>query len=166
MEALLTAALVLAAPTPQLGGHEPVEWFADDRVLSCFPATLATSDTLVLTLGPGHGRELAIRRVSDNAWYFLVVGLPADDEPQLMSPERFEAARRVEIPAAFPVRAAGGPLEPMLDQPGKYETYVSDNLESKMGGHVCRFDYTGMRPDNAFKPNPHRGPATSGRRPT
>ncbi len=159
MNTILVAALLLTAQAAAPDDYEPAEWFSDSRVLSCSPHTLLASDTLVLKLGPGHGRELAIRRVSDNTWYFLVVGLPADDEPQLMTPDQFAAAQRVEIPATFQVRASGGPLESVLNHPGKYEAYVSNVLESEVGGHVCSFNYTGMSPNSSFKPKPLRGSA-------
>ncbi|MDR7134096.1 hypothetical protein J2X06_001280 [Lysobacter niastensis] len=158
MTNILVAVLLLAGQATG-SDYEPAEWFRDSRVLSCSPESLSVSDTLVLTLGQGHGRELAIRRVSDNTWYFLVVGLPADDESQLMSPDQFAAATRAEIPATFQARTSGGPLEPVLNRPGKYEAYVSDILESEVGGHVCSFNYTGMSPNNSFKPKPLRGSA-------
>jgi hypothetical protein len=159
MNTFLAVALLLAGQAAQLDDYQPAEWFTDNRVLSCSPKTLSASDTLVLNLGPGHGRELAIRRVSDNTWYFLVVGLPSEDEPQLMTPDQFAAAKRVEIPASFQARTSGGPLEPVLNRPGRYEAYVSDILESEVGGHICGFNYTGMSPNNSFKPKPLRGSA-------
>jgi hypothetical protein len=159
MKNILVAALLLAGQPPEFDDYEPAQWFTNSRVLSCDPDTLTASDTLVLTLGQGHGRELAIRRVSDNTWYFLVVWLPAENEPQLMSPEEFASASRVEIPASFHARASGGPLEPVLNRPGTYEAYVSDILESEIGGHVCSFNYLGMSPNNSSKPTPLRGAA-------
>lgn len=152
MNPFLAAALMLIGQAAQGEDYQPAEWFIDKHVLSCSPTTLSSSDTLVLNLGPGHGRELALRRVSDNTWYFLVVGLPGEDEPQLMTPDQFAAAKRVEIPATFQSSTSGGPLEPILNRPGKYEVYVSDILESEVGGHVCGFNYTGMSPNNSFKP--------------
>ena len=159
MNSILVASLLLAGQVAAPDDYEPAEWFSDRGVLSCSPDTLSASDTLVLTLGPGHGRELAIRRVSDNTWYFLVVDLHVDDEPQLMTPDQFAVAQQVEIPATFQARSSSGPLEPALHRPGKYEAYVSDILESELGGHVCSFSYTGMSPNNSFKPNPLRGSA-------
>ena len=162
MKCIFVATLLLAGQAPSLDGYEPAEWYTDSRVLACSPESLSSSDTLVLTLGPGHGRELAIRRVSDNTWYFLAVWMPAADEPQLMTPEQFAVARRVEVPAGFLVKASDGPLERVLNRPGKYEAYVSETLESEVGGHVCSFNYVGMGPHNSFKPNPLRGFGRSG----
>ena len=155
MKSILAAVLLLAAQADGLDGYEPADWSVDSRVLSCSPDSLSASDTLVLNLGAAHGRELAIRRVSDSTWYFLVVGLPPDDVPQLMTTEAFSMATRVEIPASFKTRAwaVGSPLESVLNVPGVYEAYVSDILESEVGGHICTFNYTGMSPNNSFKPN-------------
>ncbi len=149
MKSALIAALLFSGQAIDGDGYEPAEWFTDQRVLACAPATLSSKDTLVLTLGPAHGRELAIRRVADNTWYFLVVSSPADDEPQLMTPDEFFIAARVKIPATFEARTSGGPLEPVLNRPGRYEAYVSDVLESEVGGHVCRFDYVGASRDDS-----------------
>lgn len=146
MKNVCIAALLFAGQASDGDGYEPAEWLTDSHVLACSPTTLSASDSLVLTLGPGHGRELAIRRVSDNTWYFLVVGMPADDEPQLMTPDQFAMATRAEIPTTFKVRTPAGTLQSVLDRPGPYEAYVSDILESEVGGHVCRFSYIGIRP--------------------
>ena len=159
MTGIFLAGLLAIGQASGQDGYEPAEWFVDSRVLACAPSTVSASGTLVLTLGHGHGSELAIRRVSDNSWYFLVVGMPSEGEPQLMPPAEFAAAKRVEIPASFKARTSGGPLESVLNRPGKYEVYVSDILESEVGGHICRLKYTGMGPNNSFKPKPLRGSA-------
>ena len=159
MKSIVVAVLLLTGKVVPFNDYEPAVWDTDRRVLTCSPESLSSSDTLVLTLGQGHGAELAIRRVADNTWYFLVVGMPSPDEPQLMTPEQFAVARRVEVPAGFVARASGGPLEPVLNRPGVYEVYISDILESEVGGHICRVKYTGMSPNNSFKPKPLRGSA-------
>ena len=141
--------LLLASHALAAGDYQPAEWHSDDRVLSCAPKTVPADGTLVLTLGPGHGRELAVRRVSDGAWFFLVVGAPPYDVPQLMTTDEFAAAARVEIPASFQTRAwaVGAVMEPLLRHPGEYELYVSDILESEVGGYACGFSYQGMSPN-------------------
>lgn len=154
MKNVLLFGLFAAGHAMAQDGYEPAEWFADPHVLACSPSSVSAGRALVLTLGPGHGRELAIRRAADNAWYFLVVGLPEEGEPQLMTPAEFAAASRVEIPASFTVRTSEGAQQPVLNRPGKYEVYVSDILESEAGGHVCRFTYTGNRPGNSGTPKP------------
>jgi hypothetical protein len=160
MKSIFIAGLLLTGQATDGDGYQPAVWLSNQRVLACSPKTLEASDSLVLKLGPGHGRELAIRRVSDNAWYFLVVWLPPEGEPQLMSPEDFALATHVEIPASFKGRASvDDPLGPIFSRPGAYETYVSDTLESEEGGYVCSFKYIGMSPNNSFKPSPHQGGA-------
>ncbi len=54
----------------------------------------------MLELGPDHGRELGIRRHSDNTWYFLVVASPPDNAKVLMTPELFETKAQIKIPAS------------------------------------------------------------------
>ena len=160
MKGIFLVGLLFSSQATDGDGYEPAVRLSNQRVLDCSPQTIKAADSLVLALGSGHVRELAIRRVSDNAWYFLVVGLPPEDEPQLMSPEEFSAVTRVVIPVSFKARSsAEGPLEPILSRPGAHEAYVSDNLESEDGGYVCRFEYMGMSPNNSFKPTPLRGAA-------
>ena len=159
MKSIFFAAL-LTTSAAAADGYEPAVWSSNPRVLACSSDTLQASQPLVLSLGLGHGRELAIRRVSDNSWYFLVVGSPPDGEPQLMTPEEFSSASHVEVPASFKGRASvDGPLGRIFSRAGPYEAYVSDNLESEEGGYVCSFKYIGMSPNRSFKPNPLRGSA-------
>jgi hypothetical protein len=159
MKSIFLAALLATSPGAS-DGYEPAVWLSNSSVLACSPSTLRAPHPLVLSLGPGHGRELAIRRVSDNTWYFLVGHMPPDGEPQLMAPEKFAAATRIEVPTSLRGRASGvDSLSPIFSRPGAYEAYVSDNLESEEGGYVCSFNYTGMSPNKSFKPNPLRGSA-------
>lgn len=141
--------LLVAGHAMGQDGYEPAEWFVDGHVLACSPSSVAAGGSLVLALGPRHGREMAIRRVADNSWYFLVVAMPDEGEPQLMTPAEFALASSVEIPASFNVRTGEGTQQSVLSRPGKYEVYVSDILESETGGHVCRFDYTGSGADRS-----------------
>ena len=156
MKSILAAALFLTSQVAEFDDYDPAEWATDSQILACSPDTLSASDTLILDLAPNHGRELAIRRASDGAWYFLVVGLPPEDTPQLMTTDDFAEATRVEIPAFFATRAwaAGAQLEPIINTSGVYEVYVSDNLESELGGHICSFKYTGMSPNNSVRSFP------------
>ncbi|GAA5003159.1 hypothetical protein GCM10025793_08830 [Lysobacter lycopersici] len=95
-------------------------------------------NSLNLVLAAGHGRELAVRRVFDNAWFFLVVSGSNPDEPQLMPVDAFAASRSVAIPATV-ISVPSGKTSPerVFSGPGKYEVYVSDNLESEIGGFMC-----------------------------
>ena len=156
---ILTLVLLLFGQVSDVDDYAHADWLEDSRVLACSLDASSDSNALVLSLGPDHGRELAIRRVADNTWYFLVVGLAPKDVPQLMTPEAFSQALRVEVPTAFKSRAwtEGSALEPVVGLPGTYEVYVSDNLESEIGGHTCTFQHTGVGPNNSFKGMPLRG---------
>lgn len=106
--------------------------------LSCSPSVVKVGDSLNLTLAAGHGRELAVRRVSDDSWFFLVVSGSNPDEPQLMPVDAFAASRRVAIPATvISVPSGKASPEQVFSGSGKYEVYVSDNLESEIGGFMC-----------------------------
>ena len=121
MKSILLAALLTTNPVAA-DGYEPAVWSSNPRVLACTPGTLRASQSLVLLLGVGHGRELAIRRVSDDSWYFLVVSSPPEGEPQLMTPGEFASVSRVEVPASFKGRASvDGPLERIFNRAGSYE---------------------------------------------
>ncbi|NYZ63432.1 hypothetical protein [Luteimonas deserti] len=161
MKSILAAVVLISGQAVERDEHPSTVWGEEKSVVSCSPATLSASGKLVLSLAPDHGRELAVRRVSDNTWYFLVVGLPPTGVPQLMTPEDFAIAKRVEVPATFETRAWGAwaPLERVFNRPGAYEAYVSNNLESEDGGYRCSFYYMGMSPNNSFKPTPLRGAA-------
>ena len=117
--------------------YEPAVWMSDKRVLACSPARIEQRGTVTLKLGKGHGSELGVRRASDNTWFFLVVGMPSEDDPQLMTTDEFASATRVQIHGDFKSRSAPGKLEEIFAQSGKYEIYVSDVLESEEGGYRC-----------------------------
>jgi hypothetical protein len=119
--------------------YEPGVWSTNKNVLDCSQNTVAPDGTLTLKLGKGHGDELAVRRVADNAWFFLVVGMPPDEEPQLMETEEFALAKQVQIHGHFKSTSAPGKLEEIFSRQGKYEIYVSDMLESEVGGFRCSF---------------------------
>lgn len=98
----------------------------------------------MVTLAPGRGSELALRRVADNAWFFLVVSMPPEGYPQLMTPEQFESAVDVKLsPSLSWVQWAEGAKPESVFTPGRYELYVSEALESEIGGFRCRFTYGG-----------------------
>lgn len=124
---------------------EPTLVFEDSKQLQCSPKVLDPDDTLILTLGPMHGSELAITRVADRWPYFLVVRNPPGEMKPLMTPKQFKAATRVEIPVrieAFPW-VKNGKMERLFSKPGKYDVYVSEILESEVGGYSCTVEYRG-----------------------
>ena len=156
----IPAFLLLALALPCHAQMETV-WLKDQRILSCSPSKLHHTDVLKLELGPSHGRELGIRRHSDDTWYFLVVGGSPDKAKTLMAPETFETTKQVEIPVSTLVTDwATGKDALIFSSSGKYSIYVSDNLESEAGGYMCTVQYIGsMGPNNSFKPKPLRGSA-------
>jgi len=81
----------------------------DHRVLSCSPKTLHSGDTLKLTLGPKHGRELGIKDEHGN-FFFLVLESSDPRTFELMTPEQFKRARKVEI--STNLRAVPAPVTP------------------------------------------------------
>ncbi len=143
MTVLLSA--LFASSVSHAEGEAP--WSTNPRVLACAPEVLRSPAPLVLSLGPGHGRELAIRRVADDSWYFLVVQQPLKGAPLLMTPAAFARAERVEVPTSVAGRASVEyPQAPVVRTPGAYEVYVSDALESDLGGHVCTVEFLGASP--------------------
>jgi hypothetical protein len=114
-------------------------WSVNNRVFSCAPSTLRPGSDLQLKLAKVHGRELGVQRLVDNTWFFLVVASPPSGTPQLMSTKAFSAARTVRIPANYRTTNWGTQqIQTIFSQPGRYELYVSDNLESEDGGYKCK----------------------------
>ena len=124
---------------------EPPSIFAvDPQVLSC-PTMLRDGETLVLTLGPGHGSELGIVREESEVPYFLVVQSPPDEMRSLMARNEFGIATHVEVPSTatgFKWLGEGG-NERIFTTPGTYEVLISNSLESEEGGHMCVVEYLG-----------------------
>jgi hypothetical protein len=122
---------------------EDGQYIVSKKSLDCSPKILKGDQTLTLTLGPGHGSELAIRRLKGEVWYYLVMVGPDDEIKPLMTPEEYASARSVEIPAATKERRSGGSgiVERIFSKPGRYIVYSSDNLETEDGGYICVVDY-------------------------
>jgi hypothetical protein len=142
----IIAVLLFAFALPCHSQTETV-WLTDKRMLSCSPSRLHSAGVLTLNLGPGHGRELGVRRHSDDTWYFLIVGDPPEKSKTFMTPETFEAKRQVEIPASsITTEWVTGEDALIFSSSGKYSFYVSDNLESEASGYMCTIEYHRYRP--------------------
>jgi hypothetical protein len=118
-------------------------WSENGNILHCEPAVLYQGQSFVMSLGEGHGKELAIRRHFDDRWYFLVVDSAPETMKEFMSPSDFEKRTKVTISdetLGFPWESESK-NEVIFEQPGKYTVYVSDNLESDLGGYTCEIDY-------------------------
>lgn len=146
MKALIVIIVFLIVPIQALSQEaETMEeiWFIDDNVVSCEPKILREGQTLVISLGENHGKELAIIRDSDKRAYFLIVGLPPKEMKSLMTPAEFEKASSVTIDentVGLPWEA-NSVNEPIFVEPGSYTILVSDILESEIGGYKCSIEY-------------------------
>ncbi|WP_226705018.1 hypothetical protein [Microbulbifer elongatus] len=114
-------------------------WHKSESELSCSSTELNPSETLQVKLGGHHGSELAVYRHDDNLWLFMVVGSPPTGMVSLMSPQEFEGAKSFVIsPKTTGYRwDSVGANEVIFSKPGKYTLYVSENLESELGGYKC-----------------------------
>ena len=139
----IVAILLLLTSIAPGSAQDETTWIIDKNILDCAPRTLSDSGILTLRLGPGHGKELAIRRASDNAWFFLVVKSPPAEMRLLMSPESFNTATRVEIATSYKAMEwrSGSSEEPVFSSSGTYDVFTSDNLESETGGARCTVKY-------------------------
>ena len=136
----IVAACVLAIAIAQPAVAENAPWRINKDVLSC-PKVVNASQQFLIAVSPGAGRELAVRRVSDNAWFFLVVASPPDSQHNLLSPIELRHGKTVTIPLnlRWPKWTADAKLEPVF-QRGAYELYLSENLESEIGGYKCAIE--------------------------
>ena len=115
----------------------------DPKFISCSPKVLRPGQTLTLTLGPGHGAELAISRMAGEAHFFLVARDAGWEIPAgvTMSPEPFAKARTARISTDIfadyqTVR------QKVFTRSGKYIVSVGDNLESDADpGYRCEFEF-------------------------
>ena len=120
------------------------KFVTDSRFLKCTPSTLKGDQPLVLTLGPVHGQDLAIRRMTGNIWFDLIMASPPPPMKLLMSRQAFSEARQLIIPAdtiGYHWINGKGVGERIFAKPGRYIVYTSDNLESEDPGYKCIVNY-------------------------
>jgi hypothetical protein len=118
----------------------------NSRFLNCTPKALKGDQPLVLTLGPTHGQDLAIRRVAGDVWFDLVMASPPPPVKLLMSRKAFSEARQLTIPMDivgyhWNAKTGKGIEERIFSKPGRYIVYTSDNLESEDPGYKCSVNY-------------------------
>ncbi|MCT6700409.1 hypothetical protein [Rheinheimera sp. 4Y26] len=114
-------------------------WLESDEMVSCTPRELSRGDVLRVNLSGSHGKELALYRHDESLWLFLVVSSPPSTMKPLMSSQRFENVKQIEIASTttgYRWDNKGG-NETIFSKPGKYTLYVSENLESEGGGYKC-----------------------------
>jgi hypothetical protein len=112
------------------------------KLFDCSPKVLRAGQSVTLTLSGVHGRNLAIERLSDKSWHFIVVGLPDPGSKPLMTPDAYEKARRLVLPPNV-VGILGNKDPRVFTKPGRYTVYTSENLESEEPGYRCEIRYAG-----------------------
>lgn len=140
---LASLAVLLPTLIAPAVAQDQQRWVRDPQSLRCTPTELADGGVLQLDLGRSHGKELAIRRRSDGAFFFLVVANPPSDMKPLMSTSSFERAKEVLIPSTLVANEwrEGALPERVFAVPGFYDLLASDNLESELGGAICTIRY-------------------------
>lgn len=114
-------------------------WSESEKALSCSPKTIIMGESVEVKPGGHHGKELAVYRHEDDTWLFMVVGFPPEEMNSLMTPEAFKVAKSFTITkdtTGFSWGSGGG-NERIFSRPGKYTFYVSEILESEIGGYKC-----------------------------
>jgi hypothetical protein len=116
-------------------------WNVDPNILGC-PKILKANQTLTLTLGAGHGSELAIMRANGVDRYDLISRWTDNLKP-LMTGKQFASARSIKIPTTIKWHpyTTDARKDRVFAMPGWYIVYVSDNLEAGAGGYTCTFRY-------------------------
>lgn len=141
MNGLLKAALICASLCVLSADSTAEEvWRINPAILKCSPKVIRYGKQIKITLGKGHGRELAVKRDSFNLSWFLVVASPPRDMKSLMSPDEFARTKELTIPigtTGYRWDAKGG-NEPLFAEPGTYTIFASENLESEVGGYKCK----------------------------
>ena len=142
----VAAAIFAFLPSFAFSSSDDLEtpWTESSSMLDCSPDTLAIGETLTITLGKNHGNELAVLKHNDNTWHFMVVGLPPDDMKSFMSLAQFEEIKRIQITPEATVYewTKDGKNKIIISAPGMYSFYVSEILESEVGGYVCHVRVT------------------------
>ena len=150
---------ILAFVAAQAARADETPWSVNSRVFSC-PKVVRVAQAFTVTMAPGAGQELAVRRVADGAWFFLVVASPQDGHKNLLEPNQLSRSTKLQVPAnlRWSSWAVGAKPEAVFRR-GEYELYLSENLESAQGGYKCQLKVTGLSPNNSFKPTPLRSAA-------
>jgi hypothetical protein len=108
-------------------------------VISCSPLTIRSGEPVTVKLGANHGKELAIKRIEGNVSLFMVMGTPPDEMKSLMTPNEFKDLQEFQITkdtTGFRWEV-NGYNEYVFSISGYYEIYVSEILESEVGGYKC-----------------------------
>jgi hypothetical protein len=122
------------------------EWRVDEAKLSCTPKRLGPTDTLIINMPVPHFKELAVYYPKSRRWWFLVY---FPDSSTSESKPIMPSSEFVKTPVVkLKVSEAKGTLwvgktedEHIFVEPGTYSIFLSDILESEVGGYTCTVEY-------------------------
>lgn len=137
LQGILLLGLVASAQAQK--DETAAKFTVQPKLFDCSPKVLHSGQSLTLTLSGAHGRNLAIERHSDRSWHFIVVGSPRPGARPLMTPDAYEKAGRLVIPANV-VGILGSGNNRVFTKPGRYTVYTSENLESEEPGYRCEIE--------------------------
>jgi len=142
--------MLLGLFVPALGNAEDdslkTEWRVDETKLSCTPKRLGPTDTLTIRMAVPHFKELAVNYPRLRRWWFLVY---LRDAGSSGSKPLMPSSEFVKTPVVMlKVGEARGTLwegktkdELIFVEPGMYSIFLSDILESEVGGYTCTVEY-------------------------
>lgn len=142
MACLQSFLILVPAAFAQAPDETSATFTIEPKFFDCSPKVLRSGQSLTLTLGPLHGRNLAVQRENGEHWNYLVIDGPVPGTTPLMTPDAYEKARRVVLPANV-IGDYQGKDTRVFTKPGKYTLYTSDNLESEEPGYRCEIRYAG-----------------------
>ncbi|HEY2445771.1 MAG TPA: hypothetical protein VGI20_08550 [Rhizomicrobium sp.] len=136
-----------------LGGSKvpplaPATWYSDPYRLNCETRARTLGQSVLLALGPNHGSELAVHRLSDDVWFALVTDSPPSDMHSVMTPREYAEVRRLKLPAdvtGYQWWSNEGGQKRIFTVAGDYVVYSSDNIESSSPGLGCSINFSNSR---------------------
>jgi hypothetical protein len=134
------AELVRALGASKIPPLAPTAWNSDPNRLRCEPSTSTLGQNLTLKLGPKHGSELAVHRLSDDTWFVVVTGSPPSDMHSLMTPREYASTTQLVLPphvTGYKWWASDSGQQQIFTSAGDYDIYSSDNIESNTPGLGC-----------------------------
>jgi len=131
---------------------EPLDqkrWSNNHSQLACEPRSFTGKQRLTLKLGPKHGAELAVHRISDDTWWILVSNDAPVKDHSLMTERAFSETTQLPLDrdvTGFRWWSATSPQERIFTKTGDYLIYLlahgNENLETDKPGFGCLVHYT------------------------
>ena len=120
-------------------------WVDDPKVFQCQPESLYVGYALEVKLAKDHPKEFGVESHDKNEWYALVMADPPKGAKLLMSTQEFAQTTHLVLPpgtngATFAESAINRVL---FSKPGRYTLYLSNVLESDIGGYKCSVNVLG-----------------------